>query len=852
MKQFRDLALLAGVLLCAAVATGQVMYTVTPLKFPNGKYSGANAINNQGQVVGWSSMDAKDSSRHAYFYSGGVMHDLGTFGGNFSSANGLNNNGEVVGNAYYPSQSIIGDVIVYNLVHAFYYHGGSLIDLTPLSDYYSNADSINDAGQIVGGYDDPNGSGYYHAFLYQNGSLADLAPNDGKSRSSEALTINASGQVVGKMVTSPAYNQWYGFYWSNNVLKTFLPEPSGDYNRINGMNDAGQVVGAGVNQAETNTTYPFVYDGNSVRNLFSTCGAASAINNASHVVGYFSSADCQTTETGFLFNGSTYIYMNPLGTTGGWLQPNAINRFDQVGGKTTLTSNGAFHAFVAYNGIVTNLNTLVDPTLNLFLNNNFLYGVDHINDSGLMTVSDYNNAEYLLTPVLSVASSHTGTFTPGQQGATYSVTVTNAATAPPTNGTITVTETLPSGLTLMSMAGDGWTCSQGTNFCTRSNSLGPGSSYPPITVTVNVGSGAASPQVNWVSVSEGNVWLANSSDPTSLQGSATSTTTAFNAALTYSPNFQNVTLTATVASAGVGVNGGTVTFNVAGFGSVTSGTVTNGNASATLGVVGGTGVRSYVMTATFSGTAGIAGSSDNTKALLITPATPVITWHNPADIQLGSALGSGQLNATANFGGAGVSGTYVYSPPAGTVLTGVSSTGTIQATLKVQFTPMDTVDYLPANASVVVNVVGVPSKLPIPKFVMTRTLSRGYNNGAAINCPDCVVVTVTLTNIGEQPPGAGNSYPTAAFWVGTQMGTTPPWIEETAFTTGPSLNQGIPPGGSAQAKAVWLGSAYPSGGIALLTIWTMWDINVCGSGQIIPNACYWSDFVGGTSRVVLP
>jgi hypothetical protein len=32
----------------------------------------------------------------------------------------------------------------------------------------------------------------------------------------------------------------------------------------------------------------------------------------------------------------------------------------------------------------------------------------------------------------------------------------------------------------------------------------------------------------------------------------------------------------------------------------------------------------------------------------------------------------------------------------------------------------------------------------------------------------------------------------------------------------------------------------------------MWDINVCGSGQIIPNACYWSDFVGGTSRVVLP
>ena len=192
----------------------QVMYTVTPLKLVStGKYSVATAINNQGQVVGWASMNASDNSRHAYFYSGGVMHDLGTFnGGLFSSANSINNNGEVVGNAYYPSTSIIGNTIVYNLIHAFYYHGGSLIDLTPLSDYYSNADSINDAGQIAGGYDDPNGTGYYHAFLYQYGSLTDLAPSDGKTRSSEALKINASGQVVGKMVTSPAYNQWYGFY----------------------------------------------------------------------------------------------------------------------------------------------------------------------------------------------------------------------------------------------------------------------------------------------------------------------------------------------------------------------------------------------------------------------------------------------------------------------------------------------------------------------------------------------------------------------------------------------------------------------------------------------------------------
>jgi probable HAF family extracellular repeat protein len=840
MKQFRNPALLAGFFLCATVATGQVMYTVTPLKLvSNPKYSVATAINNQGQVVGWSSMNATDSVEHAFLYSNGVMNDLGTFGGNISQAKGLNNNGEVVGIAYYPSN---------NLTHAFYYHGGAIIDLTPGSNYHSEANSINDSGQIAGGYNDPNGTGFFHAFLYQNGTLTDLAPTDGTARSSSASQINASGQVVGRMLSSPAYNQWYGFLWSGGVLKTFLPIPSGDYNQINGMNDAGLVVGAGVDAAGTSVTYPFLYNGNSVTYLFSTCGAASQINNASHVVGYFYSADCWTTQTGFLFNGSTYTYMYPLGASGSnsWLEANAINRFDQVGGKTTSNVSSTYRAFVAYNGVVSDLNTLVDPSLKLAL-----YNVDHINDSGLMTVSDYYNIEYLLTPVLSVTSTHAGSFAPGQQGATYSVTVTNAATAPPTNGTITVTETVPAGITLVLMNGNGWTC-PGSNTCTRTDSLSPGASYPPITVTVNVAGGATSPQVNWVSVSEGSVWLANSSDSTAIQGLGVSTTTAFNVGVTYSPSGQNATLTANVASTVGAVNGGTVTFSVVGFQSVTSGTVTNGNASATLALGPGLGVGSYAITATFSGTTGIAGSSDSTKALLISPATPVITWHNPPDMQLGSALGSGQLDAAANFAGVSVPGTYVYSPKAGTVL----QTGS-NITLTVQFTPLDTVDYLTASGSAVVNVVGTTNQYTTPNFVLTHSLSRGYNNGGAVNCPDCVVVTATLTNIGGQPPGAGNSYPSASFWVGTEMGTTPPWIEDTVFTCpGPPSNGvgncPIPPGGTAQAKAIWLGSGYPSGGIALLTIWTYWTIDTCGSGPIIPNACYWSGYVGGTSRVVLP
>ena len=115
-------------------------------------------------------------------------------------------------------------------------------------------------------------------------------------------------------------------------------------------------------------------------------------------------------------------------------------------------------------------------------------------------------------PLLGIAKSHSGNFAPGQQNAVYTVTVSNASNAPPTAGALTVTESLPSGLTLVSMAGAGWTCA--ANVCTRSDSLPSGAAYAPLTVTVNVAANAASPQVNTVSVSGGGSATVSASDPT--------------------------------------------------------------------------------------------------------------------------------------------------------------------------------------------------------------------------------------------------------------------------------------------------------------------------------------------------
>src|SRR5260370_24722475 len=61
------------------------------------------------------------------------------------------------------------------------------------------------------------------------------------------------------------------------------------------------------------------------------------------------------------------------------------------------------------------------------------------------------------TPTLSITKTHSGNFTQGQVGATYTVTVSNAGNAG-TSGTVTVTETAPTGLTVTSMSGSGWTC----------------------------------------------------------------------------------------------------------------------------------------------------------------------------------------------------------------------------------------------------------------------------------------------------------------------------------------------------------------------------------------------------------
>jgi uncharacterized protein (TIGR03437 family) len=156
-----------------------------------------------------------------------------------------------------------------------------------------------------------------------------------------------------------------------------------------------------------------------------------------------------------------------------------------------------------------------------------------------------------LDPRMTVVSSHVGSFYQGQNNAYYTLTVTNAGGGNPSVGQVTVTETLPTGMTLVRMLGDGWNCSG--NVCTRSDQLLATLSYPPITVIVDVSSTADSPLSNTAKSTGGGGGTTTSTDPTTIDTTAPSNPPSLTVTSTHTGSFtlgqKNATYTLTVSNA---------------------------------------------------------------------------------------------------------------------------------------------------------------------------------------------------------------------------------------------------------------------------------------------------------------
>jgi len=172
---------------------------------PGYSYSRAEAVNDNGQVVG--TAQSSDGVDHAFLWSASAgMVDLGHLPGDVSAeAYAINGSGQVVGT----SNDANGDT------HPFFWTApGPMIDLGTLGNGTDDeALALNDNGQVVGSGITSNS--VQHAFLWtQSGGMIDLgATVEGAVfQSSTADTINDLGQVGGQVVA--ATGQAEGFIWT--------------------------------------------------------------------------------------------------------------------------------------------------------------------------------------------------------------------------------------------------------------------------------------------------------------------------------------------------------------------------------------------------------------------------------------------------------------------------------------------------------------------------------------------------------------------------------------------------------------------------------------------------------------
>jgi len=249
---------------------------ITNLGTLGGTYSIATAISNQAHAAGFSA-DATGAV-HAFLWAEGRMVDLGTLGGWYSSASATNDRGQIAGN----SATSTGEI------HGVIWDKGTIRDLGIQSQFVAATD-INNKGQVVGFYQTP--SGQPHAFLWQGGHLTDLGTLGGTF--SYAYGISDRGEVTG--MSADTFGNIHAFLWRDGVMRDLhgiAGFGASEQSEARGISDSGKVAGS----VGLGSKRAFIWDGRGAVILDTLGGSDSlglAVNNGGTVVGT-SSVSTQT------------------------------------------------------------------------------------------------------------------------------------------------------------------------------------------------------------------------------------------------------------------------------------------------------------------------------------------------------------------------------------------------------------------------------------------------------------------------------------------------------------------------------------------------------------------------------
>lgn len=253
-------------------------------------------INSRGDILG--TVQLTPSLFTSFVYSGSHTRLItGPAGINGFSATSLNNHGEVVG--FYSDPD--------GKYHLFLDRNGRFTSFSlPFPGVTVQvANDINDAGQIIGTYIDTSGP---HGFIYSNGIFTKVEFPFGSDSNASLDKINARGQIIGKYYDTQGAS--HSFLYVGGHFSTLTADDFGEM-FFTAINDRGDV--AGTPWAHRQRIILHTADGE-----FSTAdiqGASrvsisvnvSALNNNGQIVGTYKfnggrECDDSCPEVGFLVN----------------------------------------------------------------------------------------------------------------------------------------------------------------------------------------------------------------------------------------------------------------------------------------------------------------------------------------------------------------------------------------------------------------------------------------------------------------------------------------------------------------------------------------------------------------------